>query len=249
MSLTQPDVDEPSRSEDTVQFAHDLLRAHILTGTLHPGAVLSQVQLAARLGISRTPLREALRRLIAEGLVTGDFNRRMRVSELDLADFDQIYAMRFALEPIGIRATIPVLTDPERAQLTRAVERMDTAVAAGDREAFRLAHRAFHLGLTSHTGARMATTLAELWDHSERYRLRYLHQDGADDDGTSVARLRLSQIEHRAILEAALSSDVDACTAHLINHLKRTLAAVFHEVAPPPAPRLANLVAGEGARA
>lgn len=252
MSLTRPrrpDGDEPPRSEDTVQFAHDLLRDDILTGALHPGAVLSQVQLAARLGISRTPLREALRRLIAEGLVTGDFNRRMRVSELDLSDFDQIYAMRFALEPIGIRATVPVLTDPERTELTRAVERMDTAVAAGDREAFRLAHRAFHLGLTSRTGPRMSTTLAELWDHSERYRLRYLHQDGPDGDGTTAARLRLSQTEHRAILQAALSGDVAACTAHLVDHLQRTLAAVFQEAAPPPAPRLANLVTAEGGRA
>lgn len=253
MSLTRPDragagADAPTRSEDTVQFAHDLLRDDILTGGLHPGAVLSQVQLAGRLGISRTPLREALRRLIAEGLVTGDFNRRMRVSELDLADFDQIYAMRFALEPIGIRATIPVLSNSERTQLTDAVERMDTAVAAGDREAFRLAHRAFHLGLTSRTGSRMSAMLAELWDHSERYRLRYLHQDGPDGDGTSAARLRLSQTEHRAILQAALSCDVEACTAQLVNHLQRTLAAVFQEAAPPPVPRLVNMVVAEGER-
>ncbi len=251
MSLAPPKVDldgQPLRADDSVQFAHDLLRDDILTGTIAPGAVLSQVHLAARLGISRTPLREALRRLIAEGLVTGDFNRRMRVSELDLEDFDQIYAMRFALEPVGIQATIPMLTEQERSELTREVERMEAAAEAADREAFRSAHRAFHLGLTCRAGERIQGTLAELWDHSERYRLRYLHQNGPDGDGTTVELLRRPQVEHRAILDAALAGDAANCTAHQLAHMQHTLAAVFQEAAPPPVPRMSRIAIAESAR-
>jgi DNA-binding GntR family transcriptional regulator len=233
MTGALPDVpDLADRIEDNVQFAYDLLRNEILSGRLQPGAVLSQVQLAAHLGISRTPLREALSRLASEGLISGDFNRRMRVSELDLVDFDQIYAMRFALEPIALRVTVPTLTADERAALVHSVDEMDTAVAAEDRDGFRVAHRAFHLGLTVHAGDRMHRTLAELWDHSERYRLRYLHQDVPGDVATAT-RLRLSQTEHRAILDAALAGDVPTCTAELVEHLHRTLEAVSQELAPP----------------
>lgn len=233
-----------SRSDDTMQYAYELLRADILMGTLRPGVVLSQVQLASRLGISRTPLREALRRLAAEGLITGDFNRRVRVSELDLGDFDQIYAMRIALEPVAFGVTLPLLTDTQLGDISAAVDRMDAAIALGDRAGFRDAHRAFHLGLLMHAGQRMRRVLAELWDHSERYRLRYLHTEGPDITGTTLVRLQPSQTEHREILSAALARDVRRATSNELDHLQRTLGAVLREAAPPPEARLTRLAAG-----
>lgn len=243
---TAVDLPAPTaeRVDDAVQFAHGTLRDDILTGRLQAGAVLSQVQLAVGLGISRTPLREALRWLIAEGLVTGDFNRRMRVSQLNLSDFDQITAMRVALEPIALRATLPDLSVDDALRLAAHVDAMDVAVEGHDLEAFRVGHRAFHLGLTAGSGDRMCRQLAELWDHAERYRLRYLHADGAVADGTSAARLRLAQREHRVILAAAVARDVDGCSRELLVHLQRTLEAVFREAAPPPAPRMTGIAAG-----
>ena len=235
----------PERIEDSARLAHDTIRDEVLTGRLQPGAVLSQVQLATRLGISRTPLREALRRLAAEGLISGAFNRRMRVSDLDLDDFDQIYAMRFALEPIGIRATIGALTADDRARLVHAVDAMDAAITDDDREGFRIAHRAFHLGLTSHAGPRLHGTLAELWDHSERYRFRYLHPD-VPGDAATAARLRMAQTEHRAVLAAMLAGDAPTCVAHLAEHLRRTLDAVLQD-ASPPVRRLTGLAPAEEA--
>lgn len=234
-----------ARVDDSSQIAYDLIRRDILMGRLAPGEVLSQVQVASRLGISRTPLREALRRLSSEGLVAGDFNRRMRVSELDLHDFDQIYAMRFALEPIGVRATLPVLTALDFDALHGAIASMDEAIDSRGREAFRDAHRDFHLVLTAYAGERLHRTLADLWDHSERYRLRYLHREGPDDDGETAARLRLSQVEHRSILEAALGRDAELTTRRLVEHLHRTLDAVFLEAEPVP-PRLSAPRAGAG---
>lgn len=228
------------RDEDSMQFAYRALRADILTGHLEPGTVLSQVRLARELGISRTPLREALRRLAHEQLVTGDFNHRMRVSELDLDDFDQIYAMRIALEPIGVAATVPELDTEARATLAGHVEQMSEAIAQLDLERFRTGHRAFHLGLTGGSGERIHRTLTDLWDHSERYRLAYLHHDYAAPDSASTERLQASQDEHRKILAAAAAGDVDACSGALVAHLKRTVYVVFTEAVQPPRPRLVN---------
>ncbi len=200
---------EPSnqRAADSALLAYTALREQILTGELPPGRTLSQVQLARDLGISRTPLREALQRLVEERLVVDDFNRQMRVSELQLDDFDQIYAMRIALEPIGIAVTVPTLTRQQQTTLTTHVDGMDEAIDSLDLRRFRSEHRAFHLGLTAAAGPRMSKIFIELWDHSERYRLSYLHHDYADPDSASLDRLRVSQVEHRGILSTALRAD------------------------------------------
>ena len=234
----QPDDDSPVRADDSMEFAYLSLRTDILSGELSPGSVLSQVQLARTLGISRTPLREALRRLVAEHLVTGDFNQRMRVSELNLDDVDQIYAMRIALEPVGIRATIPTLNDLERASLSRHVQNMDDAIDSLDLSQFRGEHRAFHLALTSGSGTRMVALLSDLWDHSERYRLAYLQHDYRDRDSASAERLRVSQDEHRHILQEALSGNASGCAALLVTHLRRTVDVVFQESVRVPQPRI-----------
>lgn len=239
MSDGQPAEAGPGiRAEDAVQFAHRVLRGEILDGRLPGGAVLSQVRLALELGISRTPLREALRRLVSEGLVVGDFNQRMRVSALDLEDLDQIYAMRIALEPVGVASTVPLLDDAGRAALTSHVAAMDAAIAGGDGAAFRRRHRAFHLGLTADAGPRVNGVLAELWDHSERYRLSYLHRDHPDAAGDH--RLRVSQDEHRALLAAAVAGDGVRCGDALVAHLRRTLETVFAEAAVTPRARLTH---------
>jgi DNA-binding GntR family transcriptional regulator len=92
---------------------------------LPPGAVVSQVQLAAQLRISRTPLREALRRLQSEGLLEGDFNRRRRVAPLSADNLEQVAAMRIVLESFGVRASVAQLDTARLDQATQAFEEMD----------------------------------------------------------------------------------------------------------------------------
>lgn len=225
--------------EDSVTPAYERLRAAILTGSLAPGQPVSQTRLAADLGIGRGPLREALNRLAAERLVTGDFNHQMRVSALDLDDFDQIYEMRIALEPVGVAATVPTLGPSAATQLTELILAIDKAIESDDAEAFRKHHRSFHLGLTAGAGKRIHGVLADLWDHSERYRISYLHRNDGRSASATGARLRLSQIEHRQILDAALVGDADACSAALVAHLQRTLKVVFAEATEAPRIRVA----------
>lgn len=224
-----PTPTDEAAAEDSVSLAHRALRTGILDGSLAPGQALSQVRLAGELGISRTPLREAISRLMAERLVEGDFNRQVRVTRLDLADLDQIYAMRLALEPVAIAATVPAMTTADRERLVADVEAMDAAIAVGDMSAFRAGHRSFHLGLTAGGGERLRASLAQLWDHSERYRRVYVHEDALAAGSASRRRLDLSQTEHRSILDAALVGDVVACTACQVAHMQRTVEVVFLE--------------------
>src|ERR1700680_4698252 len=79
-------------------LVYEQLREAILHGRLAPGVVVSQVQLAKELGVSRTPLREAVRVLQREGLVEGEANRMVRVTPFSIQDIEQLYAVRIANE-------------------------------------------------------------------------------------------------------------------------------------------------------
>lgn len=227
---------------DAVAWAYSNLRSGILDGTIPAGTVLSQVTLARSMQISRTPLREALRLLASEGLVTGDFNRRLRVTSLDLRDFDQIYALRISVEPLAIRSTVPRLAQAEKSRLSTHVSGMDDALARTDMHGFRSNHRSFHLGLTAYAGPRVEALLAELWDHSERYRLRYMHADVDGLGGAMADRVAASQAEHRLLLQAAIEGEAELCANLLVSHLSRTLDAVLAEMSDESHPRLTQLV-------
>src|SRR6266852_3893384 len=93
-----------------VEIVHLRLRDMILRGELPVAVPLSQVKLAQQLGVSRTPLREALRLLQHEGLVRGEPRQRVRISGFSITDLEQLYAARITLEALGIRLTIPRLS-------------------------------------------------------------------------------------------------------------------------------------------
>jgi DNA-binding GntR family transcriptional regulator len=229
-----PAADAAAAPVDSAGLAYTRIRNQILSGQLRPGTVVSQVRLARELRISRTPLREALRQLGAEGLVIGDFNRRLRISELDLDDFDEIYAMRLALEPLGVNATIPRLTAGQKESLAHHVQVMGQAIADRDLELFREHHKGFHLGLVLRCGPRLTRTITELWDHSERYRIAYLLDQAkvlepGRQELLSDERFRLSQTEHEQILEAALAGEAALCSHRLVAHLQRTVDGVYQQ--------------------
>lgn len=207
---------------DSTAHAYREVRNAILAGELAPGSVFSQVQLAARLGISRTPLREALRLLQNEGLVRAEVRRRFRVASLDLGDLEQLYAMRLALEPLAVRATVPLLSGVELGEIRAALDDGVDAFERGDRAGFPAAHRRFHLGLVAHAGERLRITVSDLWDHAERYRLIY-SETAADEIAMHALALR----EHQAMLAAAEERDGERTGTLLAEHLTRTALAIF----------------------
>src|SRR5262249_60794039 len=148
---------------------HDRLRNAILRGELDPKVPISQVQLAARLGVSRTPLREALRMLQREGLIDSAPNRQVRVTELSVADLEQLYAARVLIESFVLRITVPLYTPKDLADLKASLASM-TQLNGHDLDLWETAHRRFHQLLRAHAGDRIGRLAADLSDHAGRYR-------------------------------------------------------------------------------
>src|ERR1700735_2814313 len=104
------EIEAMSTTDLNHDSVYDRIRTAILHGELAPGSVMSQVVLADELGVSRTPLREALRILQSEGLVEAEPTRRVRVAPLTAKDLEQLCVMRIALESTALRISIPRLT-------------------------------------------------------------------------------------------------------------------------------------------
>jgi DNA-binding GntR family transcriptional regulator len=197
----------------------DRLRQQILARELEPGAWIDELKLCAELGISRTPMREALKVLAAEGLVTMKLRRGAYVTEMSERDVREAYQLLSLLESdaaaeICVRATDAELS--ELGELHRALEE-----ALPDRDAFFAANERFHLRVLELDGNRWRLQIVgDLRRLMKLNRHHSLFREG---------RLAESLEEHRAIVKALLSRDATACralvTAHFCNGLSATQTA------------------------
>jgi DNA-binding GntR family transcriptional regulator len=213
-----------TRDGQHVALVHDRLRDAILRGEIPPGQPTSQVVLARQLGVSRTPLREALRLLQREGLILSEPNRRIRVAEFSLADVEELYSMRIALEVVAIRLTVPTLTSEDFAELEGLMAQMDHYMREGDQRRMDVPHSAFHSRLVGAAGLRVTTTMKQLFDHAQRYRLAY---GAMAPDGYEGRRA-----EHRAIVDSAAEGDAEAASSHLAAHYTQTAMLVIRQLDP-----------------
>ena len=130
-----------------VDLAADALRDRILSGALKPGERLLEEQLAAELGISRPPLREALRLIQSEGLVQSLPRRGMIVAPLDEKDAWEIATLRSALERTAIEIELPIRQPEQLTECRRALSAMSAAAASNSRGRFIEASFRFHLAV------------------------------------------------------------------------------------------------------
>lgn len=209
---------------DNTARAYREVRSAILSGTLKPGAWVSQVGLAAELEISRTPLREALRLLETEGLVESAFNRRVRVSGLSIEDLESLYAMRLGTEPLAVRLSVPHLSDNELGELRGAMHSMNASNPL-DPSVIAATHRRFHVGLFAHVGERFRRHVEDLWDHAERYRTLY-----QEDDKHRAALIAVAIEEHELIMQAAEGRDGALCGSRVAGHLARSALTIIAKV-------------------
>jgi DNA-binding GntR family transcriptional regulator len=200
------------------------LRDEILTGEIPVGAVLSQVQLAARLGVSRTPLREALRMLQAEGLVEAEHNRRVRVARFAIDDLEQVYATRIVLEALGARLTVPVLNDDEVGALRECLTEMTELERRRDAIGWERPHRRFHRQLVAHAGDQVLRIIDQLADHALRYRLLYV-----TGQRRSWAQ---ANSDHERLVEACERRDAAATAELLARHYASTALTLVATVEP-----------------
>jgi DNA-binding GntR family transcriptional regulator len=217
----------PDRRQSRVAV-HARLRQLILDGTLPPGSVLSQVPLARALGVSRTPLREALRMLQEEGLVDGEPNKRTSVTGFDSGDLEFIYSTRILLESFAVALTIPALTADDIRAAEKALHRMRTATLREDFAEWRRAHRDFHGTLVQGGGEQLVQLIEVQAERAERYLRFYQLRD------TSSWWSRDTEAEHRELLETITRDDVVSrdSVAVIARHLARTALWVIAEADP-----------------
>jgi DNA-binding GntR family transcriptional regulator len=220
-----------TRDGQNVMVVHDRLRDAILRGEIAPGEATSQVALARQLGVSRTPLREALRLLEREGLVLSQPNRRIRIADFSIADLEGLYAMRIALETVAVRMTVPTLGPEDFAELEGLMAQMDHYMRAGDQVRMDVPHARFHAVFVAAAGGRLTTTIAQLFDHAARYRLAY----GA---ATQPSGYEERRAEHRSMIEAASARDADLTAERLALHYAHTAMTVVGKLAPEHEPLL-----------
>ena len=194
------------------EAVYQRVREAILEGEIAPGATMSQVALADELGISRTPLREALRMLQSEGLVDAERNRRVRVAPVSARDLEELYVMRVTLEAEAIRLAVPRMTTEDLARLEGSIAEMAHYAEARDYRRWTVPHQAFHRGLTAAAGARFTAVLTQLLDHAERYRRMHIGH------GPSAWATK----DHRAILDACQAGDRERAGRLLAEHFART---------------------------
>ncbi len=189
------------------------IRDGIERGTYPPGARLRQEEIAVRFGASRVPVREALKLLEAEGLVTMIANAGAWVSKLTLAECEEVYQARERLEPLLIRMSMPSLTARDILELADLAQQM---TEIDDVAEFLRLDRAFHM--LSYSGADtlvLNDLVARLWNTTQPYRRAYTLM--IDEQGQ-----RIVHDEHHLLVAAVREGDLESAERTVENHIRRT---------------------------
>ncbi len=200
-------------------LAYTRVRELILSGALAPGAVLPQVALAQQIGISTTPLREALRRLKQEGLVELDAHRDARVRPLDATEARDLLELRRSLDPLAASLAALRRTDTDLDDLRAALDGLE-ALSASPSLAQLESHHRFHAAIhrASHN-ALLVQTLDGLWVKTDRYRRHGLEAVRSDDEREARAD------EHRRLFEAVRDGDAATAADLMRRHVETSLGA------------------------
>ncbi len=199
--------------------AAEAIRRRILDGSYATGMKLQQDMLAAELGISRIPVREALFQLDAEGLVTIEPQRGATVSPLSPERMTETLEMRAILEPYLLRCSAPNLTEADLAALDRLLENYAGAIDANEVNRWGELNTAFHLGLYARAHRpRALATVATLLRESDRYTRVQL--------AASVEYQRRAQLEHAELLRLCRAGNHEAASGLMRAHIQHVLDAL-----------------------
>lgn len=194
------------------------MRRLLVTGELAPGTPIRQEALADRLGVSRVPVREALKVLEGEGHVEYSAHRGYIVAELSIDDLVEVYRLRELLEAEAIRVAIPKLTEADLTAIEQAAEEVTAAGKRADLADVTSTNRAFHFLLFDAAGLpRLSRTLRQLWDATDVYRSVYF--------AAAENRSRVNN-EHHELINALHARDIKAAVAAQAAHRAHSVEAV-----------------------
>jgi DNA-binding GntR family transcriptional regulator len=207
-------VRELGADATTAEAVYRALRHGIVHGDLPPGQRLRSDALATELRVSRTPVREALRKLEAEGLVVHS-GPRLVVRELSEQDLTELFYVREALEGMAARLAAENATPSEIAQIRELLDDMEIVSRRGDLSALRRLSGVFHhLVCRAAHNNRLLQSLQGLLDHVRQMQTSTLYEAGRSADALE---------EYRALLQAIEARDADRAEALARKHRRRTL--------------------------
>ncbi|WP_306319848.1 MULTISPECIES: GntR family transcriptional regulator [unclassified Streptomyces] len=200
------------------QFVLEELRRAITSGEIKPGMPIRQDALAEQLGVSRVPLREALKTLEGQSLVVHHAHRGYFVAELSLAELREVYRIREILEAEAVRQAMSAGDGSVLDALEEAQREVEAQAAAADVAAMAAANRRFHFVLFEASGMhRLVRLIATLWDATDAYRSLYY----AD----STSRTHVVG-EHRAVLIALRDGRTEDAVRMLDEHREHAVVAL-----------------------
>jgi DNA-binding GntR family transcriptional regulator len=207
-----------SRKDSYAEQVEDTILAAIGAGVLKPGSLCSMQTLADQLGVSRTPVREAMLRLQHRGIVTMVRNQGVMILGHSPEDLKEIFQVRRWLEVPAVREAALRADDAVKAALSENYHRMEEAARAGDRTGVEQADRAFHVAILDLVdNARLNRLVSDLRDSCIASDPVAKQRPGALD--------RITE-QHRRILDGIVAGDPEAAAAAMEGHLTETAAAL-----------------------
>lgn len=211
---------------DLKNHAYTVLREKLITCEFLPGSMLNEARLSIDLGVSRTPVREALNRIEQEGLVRIIPKKGIYVADVSLSDIIQVFEVRLSMEPVALRMAAPTLPPDELRQFREAFVRDDP----DPRNSFRT-DMAMHLFIISHCGNRfIIDMMRRVFDYNRRAVI-YTKQD--------ECRIHEAREEHLGLLDQILAGETDTAVETLRQHIECCQRAAMdfymtrlHRVAP-----------------
>ncbi len=208
------------KTQSLADIIFEKLENDILSEKYPYGEVLTEARLSEELGVSRTPIREALRRLEQENLITESSNKGSVVLGITKTDIADIYDIRLRLEGMAARLAAERANDEEREKLTQAVELQEFYTQKKDAEHIKAMDNDFHQCLYESCGSTvLASVLLPLHKKAQKYRKASV--SNGSRAGESVA-------EHKAILEAILKRDGEEAEQRTVEHILNAKESVLN---------------------
>lgn len=215
----QVEMDEFLPLRDVV---FNTLRRAILTGQLKPGERLMEVHLASRLGVSRTPIREAIRKLELEGLVIMIPRRGAEVARITEKSLKDVLEVRRALDALSVELACDRITQEDINRLLEACRAFERAVREGDASVIASADVALHDIIVEATGnVRLQQLVNNLSEQMYRFRFVYIKEESQHDNLIA---------EHREIYESIVSRDKERAAAAARLHIDNQERSIIRQI-------------------
>jgi DNA-binding GntR family transcriptional regulator len=211
-----------SRAKSLKEQAYDKLKTLIITGALEPGALHNEKRLAEALGVSRTPVREALLELSREGMVAFVPGKGVEICKLTEQQVREVFEIRRIIEGYIIKKIAARLTDADVAEIDKNINNQEKMLSTPERPAFIEYDKQFHLYLASKIGNKQIESILDnLRDQMHLMGIRAIEDDS-----------RMKQVidEHRAIFSGLKERNPQKAFDALINHLENTEKTIAEKI-------------------